>query len=155
MKKKDKIIIWSLVGIWGVFSLLWMLSMPRYTVLQADRSLVLYLGQPAFSVSPAKIKVTNLWYFRPLTIEVKVRGGNYTVSEGKPQPYDKGYVEPNGKDFTISITHIDNNTEQVTIKRNKMITSKGQEGSFAITEASESNTGVSLVRRYIVEILLP
>ena len=139
--------------------------LPKYKIIQADRSLA-WGNQPSgFIMSPAKIEVTNLCYGFPLTIPVKIINSagnmNYSVCFQDPSIFDKGYISADGNNdysysWNESTIDVKNNTTEVvyiTIKKNSLKASGGLEKGIAVYQSpigGQVNIGFS----YVFEILI-
>jgi hypothetical protein len=153
------IILVLVVGV-GVY-----LCLPKYEIVQADRSLA-WGGQPSnYIMSPAKIKITNLHWGFPLTVPVKIINTagdmNYIVKFEDPAAFDKGYINADGNnDYTYSWDKgsviVSNNTSEVVnikIKKNGLFGSSGIEKGIAISQIPSGNQ-INIGFSYVFEILI-
>jgi len=107
------IVLVLLIGV-GIY-----LCLPRYKIIQSSRSLS-WGNQPSgFIMSPAKIEVTNLTKWFPLTIPLKITNSagdmNYSVAFQDPSIFDNGYANADGNsDYSYSWKE-----SNVTILNNK------------------------------------
>ena len=139
--------------------------LPKYKVIQINRSLA-WGNQPStFIMSPAKIEITRLVWGFPLTIPVKIINSagdmTYSVSFQDPSIFDKGYVNADGNnDYLYSwnkstIDAKNNTTEVVNIKISKrsLFGSSGIEKGIAISQ-SPNGGQVNIGFSYVFEILV-
>jgi len=88
------IILVFLVGV-GIY-----FCLPKYKIIQADRSLAWGNQSSGFIMSPAKIEVTRLVWGFPLTIPVKVINSagdmSYSVNFQDASIFDKAYINADG-----------------------------------------------------------
>jgi hypothetical protein len=106
-------------------------------------------------ISPAKIKITNLWKSRPLTFNINVASNTgWDIEEGIPSIYDEGYGTNYLSDYQVSSVST-GNTIKVNISKNYWKVHPSQEMSFAISENATDSSQITIGRSYIMEILLP
>jgi hypothetical protein len=143
------------------------LCQPRYKIIEATRSLS-WDDQPSgFIMSPAKIEVTNLTKWFPLTIPVKITNSagdmEYNVKFQDPSIFDKGYKNADNNDrysytWNEDSLNIKNNTSEVvdiTIKKNSLFGTSGIEKGIAISQVPTSGSGnVNFNFSYIFEVLI-
>jgi hypothetical protein len=153
------IIVIMVIGL-GIY-----LCLPKYKIIQADRSLALGNQPSNFIMSPAKIQITNLHWGFPLTIPVKIENGAgdmlYMVKFENPAAFDKGYINADGngnyayswdKDSII----VANNTSEVInirVKKNGLFGSSGLEKGIAISQSPSGNQ-INIGFSYVFEILI-
>jgi hypothetical protein len=141
------------------------LCLPRYKIIQADRSLT-WGNQPSnFIMSPAKIEITNLHWGFPLTIPVKITNSagdmQYTVRLEAPAVFDKGYISADGnRNYTYSWDKdsviVSNNTSEVIkikVKKNSLFGKTGIEKGIAISQSPAGNQ-INIGFSYVFEILI-
>lgn len=147
-----------------VIGFVWWITTPRYEIIQEKRSIAFSESKiDEYAISPAKVKVTNLWKFRPLRIKISVSNINeetiYQVREGEPQKYDSGYIKCNDSDYSFKVyptdfAQRDSDTVEILIARQTWSAIPMQEKGFAITEMPQVSSGIGVGRSYIFEILI-
>jgi hypothetical protein len=155
------IVVIGIIGI-GIYSCL-----PRYKVIQINRSLAWGNNPSTYTMSPAKIEVTNLKWGFPLKIPVKIinSGGNmnYIVVFQDPVVFDKGFSNADGNnDYSYSwdrssIDIADNSKEvvNITVKKNSLFGGKGRiEKGIAISQNPSSDGSAVMSFSYIFEVLI-
>ena len=118
-------------------------------------------------MSPAKIEVTNLTKWFPLTIPLKITNSagdmNYSVAFQDPSIFDNGYANADGNsDYSYSwkesnVTILNNTSEvvDITVKKNSLFGTSGIEKGIAISQVPSSGSGnASFNFSYIFEVLI-
>ena len=162
---KVNIFLLSLTIIVIIFTSIWIISTPRYKVLQETRSISIGNVNNDFIISPAKIRITNIWKYRDLVISVKISNGEgdtkYTIDDKAPAVFDEGYYDANnvgGYKYYIdnNVISIKSNSEEtlnIKISKQNMTKQMKQEKGFGITQSTNSQ-GIGINRCYVFEILI-
>ena len=155
------IVLVLLIGV-GVY-----FCLPRYKVIQISRSLAWGEGVPSnYTMSPAKIEITKLYWGFPLTIPVKIINSSgdmeYNVKFEDPALFDKGYINADGNNnysyswdkSTINVK--DNSTEvvKIKIKKDSLFAKGGIEKGIAISQNPSSGGMATIGFSYVFEILI-
>ena len=157
---------WILIIVVVLIGVSFYICLPRYKVIEVNRSLALGNQPSNFIMSPAKIEITNLVWGFPLTIPVKIVNSagdiNYTIGFQDPSIFDNGYVNADGyEDYLYSWDKstilVKNNTSEVVrikISKNGWVGSSGIEKGIAISQLPSNSIGTSFNFSYIFEILI-
>jgi hypothetical protein len=137
---------------------------PRYEVLKESISISLTGAKSTYKISPAEIKVTNLWKGRPLTFKVDVTNiNNKALCIVRPSDdLGKGYIKLNKEDYKITIYPTDFSGENlheyviITIEKLKLTgIEKNQQQSYSFSESIKSEKGkISIARNYVLDIFI-
>jgi len=157
----------------AVLGFVWWGTTPRYIVINEKMSLSVssIVGTSEadvpedFAIKPQKVLVTNLWKFRPLTVPVTIENGEgfteFIIEDVQPPQLDEGYRDADGKDYTFSVSKksvkMEGNTREtiyVTVDRKSSWRGGKVEKGIAVIQTIDLQ-GLSIVRRYIFEILIP
>lgn len=149
-----------------IFGGLYWMSSPRYEIVQKERSIAI-MGSKGFSISPAKVKITNLWNHRDVIIPVTIinEDGDTTFKIGNNPParFDDGYINArtlNECVFTPDLTNVavkSNETKTIYILISKQVKGKltSQEIGISIEQQPEGmGKGIRVVKSNIFEILI-
>jgi hypothetical protein len=159
-----KITLIILIAVLIISGIMWWITTPRYIILNNKMSITLTKGASEdFIITPQKIKVTNLWKFRPLKIPITIENGEgdttFNITDKKLPKVDSGYLSES-KDYKFALSQnsisLVGNSEgkiYVTISDKNLEGGDKIEKSFAISQAL-GESGLSIGRSYILEILV-
>ena len=159
-----KITLIILIAVLIISGIMWWITTPRYIILNNKMSITLTKGASEdFIITPQKIKVTNLWKFRPLKIPITIENGEgdttFNITDKKLPKVDSGYLSES-KDYKFALSQnsisLVGNSEgkiYVTISDKNLEGGDKIEKSVAISQAL-GESGLSIGRSYILEILV-
>jgi hypothetical protein len=158
-------IIGGLVVVLVVMGLVTWMSMPRYIILEKEKSLSINSNDRDFVITPGKVRIINIWDKKNVTIPLTIINGEgdttFKINTGFPfQAYDDYANAEDLKELSFKldnnlVTLSSNSTKTVNIEVSKNIKGKlqRQEEWISIEQMPTDNYAtIKILRTYILKI---